>query len=133
MDEEMYSHRKNYTWELVETNQNIKPLSSKWVYCIKTRADGEVDRYKARLIIKGYEQIYGVNYTETFSPVVRYDTIRLLLWMAAADNLEISQFDCKIAFLNEELEESIFMVQPEGYNDESGRICKLIRSPGIRN
>lgn len=128
MDEEMDSHRKNCTWKLVEPNQDIKPLSAKWVYCVKNKANGEVDRYKARLVIKGYEQVYGVNYTETFSPVVRYDTVRLLLWMAAADNLEISQFDCKTAFLNGELEESIFMVQPEGYNDGTGRVCKLIRS-----
>lgn len=128
MDEEMDSHKKNCTWELVEPDRNIKPLSAKWVYCIKTRANGEVDRYKARLVIKGYEQVYGVNYTETFSPVVRYDTIRLLFWMAVVDNLKISQFDCKTAFLNGELEESIFMVQPEGYDDGLGRVCRLIRS-----
>jgi len=69
-----------------------------------------------------------VDYTETFSPVIRYDTVRLLLWLAVEDDLQISQFDCKTAFLNGELEETIFMVQSEGYNNESGRICKLNRS-----
>lgn len=128
MDEEMASHRKNDIWELVESKQGINSLSAKWVYYIKTKANREVDRFKAWLVVKEYEQTHGIDYMETFSPVVRYDTIRLLLWLAAANDLEKSQFNCKTAFLNGKLEESIFMVQPEGYDDESGCICKLIRS-----
>lgn len=112
----------------MESNQDTNPLPAKWVYSIKTKTNGEIDRFKARLVIKGYEQKYGLDYTETFSPVVRYDTVRLLLWLAAAENLEIGQFDCKTAFLNGRLEEAIFMVQPDGYNDGSGRVCKLNRS-----
>lgn len=91
MDDEINSHWKDGTWELVKPKQNMNLLSSRWVYSIKTKSDGEVDRFKARLI-RGFEQIYGVDYSETFSPVVRYDTIRLLLWLAAADNLIVSQF-----------------------------------------
>jgi len=79
-------------------------------YCIKTRANGKVDRFKARLVVKGYEQTYGVDYTDTFTLVIRYDTVRLLLWLAVADDLQISQFDYKTAFLNGKLEETIFMI-----------------------
>lgn len=128
MDDEIDSHRKNDTWELVEPKPGMNPLSTKWVYCIKAKVNGKIDRYKARLVVKGYEQTQGIDYTETFSPVVRYDTMRLLLWLAVEDNLEMSQFDCKTAFLNGKLEETIFLVQPEGYDDGSGRICKLNRS-----
>lgn len=70
MNEEMDSHWKNGTWELVEPKLNMNPLSSKWVYYIKTKSDGKVDRYKACLVIRGYEQTYDINYSETFSPVV---------------------------------------------------------------
>lgn len=103
MDDEMNSYWKNGTWELVEPNQNMNPLSVKLIYCVKTKANGEIDRFKARLVIKGYEQMvqtYGVDYTEILYLVLQFDMIRLLLWIAAADNLEMNQFDCKTVFLD---------------------------------
>lgn len=85
-------------------------------------------RYKARLVAKGYTQKYGINYNETFSPVVRYESIRMILALATARNLRLKQFDVRTAFLNGNLKEEIYMVQPEGYEGSTNRVCKLNRS-----
>jgi hypothetical protein len=115
-------------WKLVDLPPGKKLISNRWVLRVKTKADGSIDRFKARLVAKGYSQKQGIDYDETFSPVARFDTVRTVLSVAAAENLKLLQFDIKTAFLYGELQEEIYMKQPEGYDDGSGRICKLDRS-----
>ena len=128
MDDEMQSLEKNGTWKLVPRPKGRNLVSSKWIFKSKTNPDGSLDRRKARLVARGFSQTRGLDYFETFSPVVRYESVRCVLSLAAAWNMEIKQFDVKTAFLNGELDEEVFMEQPEGYQDGSDRVCKLQRS-----
>jgi transposase len=128
MYDEMSSLMENGTWTLVNKPRDRPIVNSKWVYKIKLKADSTINRYKARLVAKGYSQQQGIDYDETFSPVVRFDTIRMLLSIAARENLILSQFDVKTAFLYGDLEDEIYMQQPEGFNDGSGRVCRLLKS-----
>ncbi|KAA3472465.1 Retrovirus-related Pol polyprotein from transposon TNT 1-94 [Gossypium australe] len=106
---------KNKTWELVEKPSNRKVIGVKWVYRAKLNADGSPNKLKARLVVKGFSQRYGVDYIETFAPVARLDTIRLLVALAAQMNWKIHQFDVKSAFLNGYLEQEIYVNQPQGF------------------
>lgn len=128
MDEEYASLMKNGTWKLVDAPRNQKIIDNKWVYKMKLKPDGSIDRYKARLVVRGFTQRYGVNYKETFSPVVRYSSIRAILAVSAARKMTLKQFDVKTAFLYGDLAEDIYMKQPIGYDDGSGKVCKLLRS-----
>nr|KYP36252.1 Retrovirus-related Pol polyprotein from transposon TNT 1-94 [Cajanus cajan] len=83
MDEEMKTINKNDTWELMELPEGAKKVGVKWVYKTKRKENGEVDKYKARLVVKGYAQEYGVDYTEVFAPVARMETIRLVVALVA--------------------------------------------------
>ena len=108
-----------------------KALACKWVLKIKRKADGSIDRFKARLVAKGYLQKEGLDYTETFAPVARMPSLRALLAIAAAQDLEVHQMDVHTAFLNGELEEDIYMEQPEGFiapGSEAKLVYKLHRS-----
>ena len=115
MDSEMESITSVGTFELVRAPRDRKPIGCKWVYRIKRTASGEISRYKARLVAQGFAQKPGVDFTETFAPVAKTDSIRLLLAFAAANNFEIHQVDVKSAFLNGKLEETIYMRQPKGF------------------
>jgi hypothetical protein len=95
---------------------------------LKTDQQGNIVRYKARLVAKGYSQIPGVDYFDTFAPVVRLESLRALLAIAAVKDLEMRQLDVKGAYLNGELQEEVFMEQPPGYDDGSGRKCRLMRT-----
>uniref|UniRef100_A0ABD2WMS0 Integrase catalytic domain-containing protein n=1 Tax=Trichogramma kaykai TaxID=54128 RepID=A0ABD2WMS0_9HYME len=128
MREEMDSLTKNKTWILTEKPHNKKPIDCRWVFRIKEHADGTLERRKARLVIKGFAQKEGIDYTETFSPVARFETIRTIISIAAKNNLSLSQFDIKTAFLNGTVKEEIYMKQPEGFSDGSDRVCKLLKS-----
>lgn len=125
MEEEMKSHEFNETWMLKNLPANRKPIKSKWVFKAKLDDAGNVARYKARLVAKGCSQKYGVDYIETYSPVVRYTSIRFLMALAVQYDLGIHQMDAITAFLQGDLDEEIYMEQPEGYNDGTGRVCKL--------
>ncbi|KMQ92977.1 retroelement pol polyprotein [Lasius niger] len=125
MKEEMDSLKKNETWKIVELPEEAKALENKWVYKLKTKADGSIDRYKARLLVKGFTQRPGIDYMETFSPVVKFTSIRAILAVAVAAGMNLFQFDIKTAFLNGNLEENIYMKQPEGFEDGSEKVCKL--------
>jgi hypothetical protein len=101
---------KNGTWELVDLLPGRKAVKSKWVF--KLKADG---RYRTRLVAKGFMQIPGVDFDETFSPVARFESLRMLLALAALEDWHIHQMDVKSAFLNGVLDEEIFMEQPQGF------------------
>lgn len=90
--------------------------------------DGEVLRHKTRLVCCGFNQKEGADFSEIFSPVARFDTIRAVWSVAASEGLELAQFDVKTAFLNGLLEEEIYMDQPEGFQDGTNRVCKLEKS-----
>jgi hypothetical protein len=115
MNEEMESIKKNDTWDLVDLPKEKECIGVKWVYKTKYKANGEVDKHKARLVAKGFAQEYGVDYNETFAPVARLDTIRMVLAIAAQHNWKVYQMDVKSAFLNGYLEEEVYVQQPPGY------------------
>lgn len=128
MNEELDSLLKNETWDLVPRPNDQKVIDNKWVYKIKTNPNGDIDRYKARLVGRGFNQQYGIDYEETFSPVVRFGSIRTMFALAAMNKMKIRQFDIKTAFLYGDLEETVYMHQPVGYDDNSGRVCQLRKS-----
>ena len=118
------------TWELVEPPKGQNIVDSKWVFKVKYNADGSIERYKARLVAKGFTQKAGIDFEETFSPVVRYTSIRTLLAIVNQLDLELHQMDVSTAFLNGKMKEDIYMSQPEGYIQEGkeNMVCKLNRS-----
>lgn len=128
MDEEYSSLIQHRTWNLVEPPRNQKVIDNRWVFKVKQNTDGSVDRYKARLVVRGFTQQYGVDYEETFSPVVKFTSIRTILALAAVNKMQLKQFDIKTAFLCGDLSENVYMKQPIGYDDNSGRVCKLVKS-----
>ena len=131
MQEELDSIRANDTYELVPLPAGRRAIGSKWVYKVKRHADGTVDRFKARLVAKGYAQRYGIDFTETFAPVVRFSSLRAILALAASNDYEVHQMDVKTAFLNGDLDEDIYMHQPDGYRVSGGQeqhVWKLRKS-----
>jgi hypothetical protein len=114
-DEEMTSLLENDTWEVVKKPADANIIDVKWVYKIKYDTTGNVSRYKARLVAKGYKQVEGIDYNEVFAPVSKYATIRVLLAVAAAEDLELQLLDIKTAFLNGVLEEEVYISNPPGY------------------
>ena len=107
-----------------------KPVECKWAFKKKLRPDGTIDKYKARLVAKGYTQKEDEDFFDTYSPVARLITIRVLLSLAASHGLLVHQMNVKMAFLNGELEEEIYMEQPDGFvvNGHEGKVCKLLKS-----
>ncbi len=128
MEEEYRCLEQNKTWELVELPANRKVIDNRWVYKLKLKPTGQVDRYRARLVVRGFTQQFGTDYDETFSPVVKLPSVRMVLAIAVAEHMKMEQFDVKTAFLHGELKEEIFMRQPKGFEDGTGRVCKLKKS-----
>uniref|UniRef100_A0A2N9EV01 Integrase catalytic domain-containing protein n=1 Tax=Fagus sylvatica TaxID=28930 RepID=A0A2N9EV01_FAGSY len=131
MDEEFEALQKQGTWTLVPAPSTKNIVGCKWVYKLKYNSDGTISRYKARLVAKGFHQQYGVDFAETFSPVVKPPTVRLILSLAVSLNWPLRQLDVKNAFLHGTLKEEVYMVQPQGYTDPShpSHVCKL---PSLR-
>ena len=125
---EMDSIMSNGTWEIVERPYGRKPIGSKWVFKKKLSPDGTIERYKARLVAKGYTQREGEDFFDTYSHVACLT--RVLLSLAASHGLLIHQIDVKTTFLNGELEEEIYMDQPDGFvtSGQEGKVCKLLKS-----
>jgi len=115
------------TWRLVEPPKGVKPIPNKWVFAKKKDNQGNITKYKARLVAKGCSQRPGRDYEETHSPVVRLETLRALLAIAPGNKLFIQQMDVKGAYLNGTLKETVYMRQPEGFEDGTGRVCLLIK------
>lgn len=115
MKDEIDSFILHGAWELTEKPVDKNVVKNKWIFTLKRDSDGNITRYKARLVAKGFTQRYGEDFHETFSPVVRHSSIRLLLSMAVNMNLKIDHLDVQTAFLNGDLQEEIFMQQPEGF------------------
>ena len=128
MDDEMESLRENDTWCLVDRPKGCRPIQTKWVYKTKRDSSGEVVKFKARLVAKGFTQRFGIDYDETYSPVVRYTSVRMLIAYAAQFRMRIHQMDVVTAFLQGDVDTELYMEQPVGYDDGSGRVCRLKRS-----
>jgi hypothetical protein len=115
MKEEMNSMKSNGVWDLVELPNGVKAIGCKWVFKTKKDSLGNIERYKARLVVKGFTQKEGIDYTETFSLVSKKDSLCIILALVAHFDLELQQMDVKTAFLNGDLEEEVYMKQPEGF------------------
>jgi len=126
MDEELKSLEENDVWDVIPKPVGRKIVASRWVYKAKGNAQGEVERYKARLVAKGFSQILGQDYDEIFAPVVRYDSLRLLLALSACKGWRPRQLDVKSAFLYGILKEEVYMDLPEG-SRLGGMVAKLKR------
>eukprot|EP00253_Pinus_taeda_P027688 PITA_27688 len=121
---------KNGTWKVVDPPLGTKPIGYKWVYKNKYKVDGSLDKHKARLVAKGFAQKEGVDYEETFSPTTKWATIWTLFALEAQNGWKFHQMDVKIAFLNGDLKENIFMSQPEGFavKGHEHKVRKLVKS-----
>ena len=121
---------QNHTWELVDLPPGSKPLGYKWIFKKKMKVDGSIDIFKSRVVIKGYKQKEGLDYFDTYSPVTRILSIRMLIAIAAIHNLEIHQMDVKTTFLNGDLDEEIYMEQSEGFiiTGQEKKVYWLVKS-----
>lgn len=130
MKSEMNSIISHQTWNLEELPKGKKTIGCRWLFKIKRNPDGSVNKFKARLCAKGYTQKYGIDYNETFAPVARMTSIRTMMSIAAEKDLEVQQFDVDTAFLNSDIDEEIYMDQPEGFVDKNNPklVCKLNKS-----
>ena len=127
MNEEYESIIKNNTWDLVKLPDDKQPIGCKWLFKLKFRADGSIDKHKARLVAKGYSQIEGFDFEETFAPIAKLNTIRMIIALATKHHWKIHQLDVKSPFLNGDLKEEVYLVQPEGFvkKGEEHLVCRL--------
>lgn len=130
MKTEMDAVENNKTWVLTDLPPGRKAISLKWVYKLKKNTDGEIVKYKARIVARGYVQKKGIDYEEVFAPVTRLETVRLLLALAAKNGWEVHHLDVKSAFLNGELLEEVYVSQPVGFVQENQRhkVYKLLKA-----
>lgn len=125
---ELNALKRNKTWVLVDRPKNRNIVGSRFIFKIKRNKNGEVTKYKARLVAQGFSQEYGTDYTETFAPVAKMGSLRIILAIAVKYDLLIEQIDVVSAFLQSELEEEIYMKVPEGITFSGDKVCKLLRS-----
>jgi transposase InsO family protein len=129
IENELLALEENQTWDIVPCPPSVKPLGSKFVFSIKLRSDGSIDRYKARLVVLGNKQEYGLDYDETFAPVAKMTSVRTILALAASQSWPLHQMDVKNAFLHGDLKEEVYMKLPNGMpTSSSNTVCKLKRS-----
>ena len=130
MIEELEALKKNKTWVLTTLPAGKKAVSCKWIYTVKQNPEGKVERYKARLVARGFSQTYGIDYDETFAPVAKMNTVRILVSCAANFGWKLHQLDVKNAFLHGDLQEEVYMEIPPGFgtSETMGRVCRLKKS-----
>jgi len=128
MHEEFNLLQKRGTWELVNRPKDRKVIGCRWTYVIKHGPNGEITRYKARLVAQGFSQVPGLDYSDTFSPTVRLDSLRVILHYAAAHGWHRGQDDVTGAFLHSKIDHEIYMRQPEGFADGTGKVARLLLS-----
>lgn len=129
MQAELDAMAANNTWTLVPLPPGKHSIGCRWVYKVKYLPDGSIDKYKARLVAKGYTQREGLDFTQTFSPVAKFTTIRVLLALAAINNWSLMQLDINNAFLNGDISEEIYMDLPLGLRTKGeSLVCKLNKS-----
>ncbi len=130
MKDKLKSMEQNKVWDFVELPKGSKWVGCKWVFKTKRDSNGKIELYKARLVAKGYTEKDSVNYKETFLPISKKDSLRIIMALVAHYDLELHQMDMKTAFLNGELEEKAYMDQPKGFSVEGKghMVCKLKKS-----
>uniref|UniRef100_A0A1X7VA87 Reverse transcriptase Ty1/copia-type domain-containing protein n=1 Tax=Amphimedon queenslandica TaxID=400682 RepID=A0A1X7VA87_AMPQE len=130
MKKEMDSIYSNDIWDLVSLPEGRKVIGNKWVFTKKLRADGTIERFEARLVAKGFSQKHGYDYDKTFSPVIRFESVRTLIALAAEQGLKQHQMDVSAASLNGKLNEEVYTKQPEGFviQGKEELACKLKHS-----
>jgi hypothetical protein len=130
MASEFEAWQRQHTWSLVPLSPSQNIVGCQWVYKIKRATDGSVSRYKARLVAKGFHQQAGVDYAETFSPVVKPPTVRIILSLAAQNRWHLRQLDVSNAFLHGFLKETVYMAQPTSFIDavQPSHVCHLHKS-----
>ena len=129
MIEEYKAHLANGTWTVVKLPPGKMVVASKWVYKIKHNADGSIERFKARLVAKGFSQRPGIDYFETFASTMRHATIRVILALAAIEDLHLRSVDISHAFINSEIDTEVYMAQPVGFVQHGSEyVCKLSKS-----
>ncbi|GJW70280.1 retrovirus-related pol polyprotein from transposon RE1 [Tanacetum coccineum] len=129
MDKELEALERNNTWELTTLPAGHKPITFKWVYKIKYNPDATIERLKARLVVRGFNQKEGQDYKHTFSPVAKLAIVRVLIALATAKEWDLHQLDINNAFLHDYIDEEIYMVPPEAYTKAApNQVCKLTRS-----
>ena len=130
INEEMDSIMFNHTWEIVDLPPGSKAIGCKWVFRKKYHTDGTLNTFKARLVAKGYRQKEGIDYFDTYAPVARITSIRILFALASIHDLYVHQMDVKTTFLNGDLNEEVYMEQPEGFviPGNEHKVCKLVKS-----
>jgi hypothetical protein len=127
MNEKMAALNANAIWEMVALPEDKKVIGCKWVYKVKHNADGFVSRYKAKLVVKGYAQTYGIDYEETYSLGAKMTIVRAIIAMVATKGWSLHLMDVKNAFLHGDLQEEVYMEQPLGYVDQThpNLVCRL--------
>lgn len=128
VQEELQSIYDNQAWDLQELPIGRRVIGCKWVFSEKYNANNSIKRFKACLVAKGFNQTEGVDYSETFAPVVRISSIRTLIAWVTRNDFKSHQMDVKMAFLNGDLDEDVYMKHPPGFDDNCGRVCKLCKS-----
>ena len=129
MNSEMSSLKQNGTWDITQLPAGRKSVGCRWIFKVKYNVDGTIEKYKARLVAKGYSQVEGTDYFETFAPVCKFASLRCLLAIAAIQDMEVHQMDVKTAFLNGDLKEEVYMMQPPGYENGNPRlVCRLSKA-----
>ena len=129
MDDEYGTLMRKNTWQLVKLPPDKHPIRSKWVFRVKYNSNGSLQKYKARLVAQGFNQRLGFDFIETFNPVVKPTPIKLILSLAVTKSWTIRQLDVNNVFLNGDLQEDVYMTQPQAYEIGDGSlVCKLTKA-----
>ncbi|CAI7756439.1 unnamed protein product [Closterium sp. NIES-53] len=130
MDRELKALQERNTWKVVPIGvaRNKTILTGKWVFRVKTKADGTIDKFKARWVVSGFDQEHGRDFTETFAPVSRHTSLRILLAIAAMERKKLRQVDVANVFLYAPVDVEIFIEQPHGFNADPNQISQLEKS-----